>query len=224
MGEVIRREAAVQDILTDGRTTMRQAVARGGDWQTAAEGRLGPVLALADAVAARKLDAVRALQPAQAALDAENDRADALVARISDDVWNLVGRPANDAALDIVFPGGFAYYTDGDVNDQPDRMELLAGLLESGIHPRLDAAKARAFATEIRESGAALRAKVDAARPLKTQVSLAERMETAIGRATQIALTGLKRAWKADGKSETEIHSVIPDRPKPAKKPAPAPA
>jgi hypothetical protein len=224
MGEVIRRDAAVQDILDDGRTTLRQAVARGGDWQTAAEGRLGSVLALADAVAARKLDAVRALEPAQAALDAGNDEADALVARVSDDVWNLVGRPAHDAALDIVFPGGFTYYTEGDVNEQPDRMELLAGLLESRIHPRLDEAKARAFAAEIRESGTALRGKAEAARPLRTQLSLAARMETAVGRATQVALSGLKRTWKADGKSESEIHSVIPDRPSPGKKPAAPPA
>jgi hypothetical protein len=35
-------------------------------------------------------------------------------------------------------------------------------------------------------------------------------------------LSGLKRAWKADGKTEVEIHEVIPDRPTGNKKANPA--
>lgn len=224
MGEVIRKDAAVEDILTDARTTMTRATARGGDWRTAAEGRLGPILTLADAVRARLLDGRTALGPGAAALDVQNERADGLVGRISDDVWNLVGRPAQDPAFDIVFPGGITYYTEGEVEDQPERMELLAELLESGIHVRLDREKAAAFAAEIRTSATALREKVDATRPLRTRVSLAEKMQVSIGRVAATALAGLKRAWKADGKSEAEIHDVIPDRPKPVKKPAAPPA
>jgi hypothetical protein len=100
-------------------------------------------------------------------------------------------------------------------------MELLAELLESRVHPRLDDARARSLAAEVRAAADELRTQVTATRPLRARVVLSQRMETAVGRAAQAALAALKRAWKADGKTEADIHSVIPDRPKSAKKPAP---
>jgi hypothetical protein len=152
-----------------------------------------------------------------ASLAAADDRCDDLVGRVSDDVWNAIGRPAQDPAFDLLFPGGVAYYADGSIDEQPDRMDLLAELLELGIHPQLDAARGRALADEIRTAAAELRGQVDTTRPLRARLTLADRMETAIARSAQSALARLKRQWKADGKSEADIHSVIPDRPKPKK-------
>lgn len=213
MGEVVRKDAAVGTILEDVETTYTKALARGGDWQTEAEARLGPVRALAATVNARLKEAEAAAAPALAALDAGNDESDKLLGRIADDVWNDVGRPGQDPALDIIFPGGASYYAEGDTEEQPDRMALLAELLESGIHPRLEAAKATAYATEVRQSAARLEEKVDAARPLKVRVKLATKMRQAIARNGAIALRRLKAAWKADGRTEAEIHAIIPDRP-----------
>ena len=219
MGELIRKDAAADDILADGNTTLTKARARGGDWQTSAEARLGPVLALAASIHARVAEARAAAEPAAAALEAGNHAADDLLGRISDDVWNAVGRPASDVAYDIIFPGGFAYYAEGDLAEQPDRMDLLAELLTSGILPALPADRGTALAAEIRASATGLRALTEAARPLRARLELASRMKIAVARSAQLALSGLKRAWKADGKSEADIHSIIPDRPKP-KKPA----
>lgn len=221
MGETIRKGAAVEDILADGKTTLTKAQARGGDWQTSAEARLAPTLALATSIDARILAATAAAAPALAALEAGNHSADDLLGRISDDVWNAIGRPASDVAYDILFPGGFAYYAEGDVAEQPDRMDMLAELLLSSVHPRLAAERAAALAVELNASSLALRALVDAARPLRARVELANKMKTAVAHAAQIALSNLKRAWKADGKSEADIHSVIPDRPRPRKTAAP---
>ncbi len=221
MGEVIRKDAAANDIIADGRTTLTKATARGGDWASTAELRLGQAMALCTSIEARIASATVAAAPAMAALDAGNDRADDLIGRISDDVWNAVGRPGNDVAFDIIFPGGFGYYAEGDVSEQPDRMDLLAELLGSGIHPSLPGDRATALAAEVTTMSATLRGLVDAARPLRARVELAEKMRTAVARATQVALANLKRSWKADGKSEADIHSVIPDRPK-AKKPKPS--
>ena len=214
MGEVTRKDSAADDIIADARTTLTKATARGGDWGTSAEGRLGVPLGLCATIEARIKAAKDAAAPALAALDAGNDAADDLIGRVSDDLWNIVGRPANDVALDIIFPGGIAYYAEGDVHEQPDRMDMLAELLSSGIHTRLPAARGAALAADVTASSAALRLLVDAARPLRARVDLAEKMRTAVARATQVALVGLKRAWKADGKSEADIHAIIPDRPK----------
>ena len=220
MGEVIRRDAAAADILADANTTHTRAVARAGQWQTAAEARLGPVLTLSASVEARRTAAVNEYAPVRARLDAGNDVADNLVGRISDDIWNLLGRPGSDPALEILFPGGVGYYTDGDVTEQPGRMLLLAELLESGIHPRLDPARAHGFATELRASAAELQTHVDASQPIRLRVQLTEKMHFATAKAAHAALVNLKRAWKSDGQSEAEIHTVIPDRPGTRKTPA----
>lgn len=217
MGEVIRRGAAAEDVFADVRTTLTRASAKGGDWKTTAEARLNPILTLAAAVKTRRDTAAAAATVAQAALDTQDDAADALLGRVSDDVWNLVGRPAQDPFLDLLFPGGIAYYADGAISDQPEKMDLLAELLESNIHPRIEAPRAAALATEVRQASAALREKVEAARPLVARVALADKMNVAIARAGQIALAGLKRVWKAEGKTEVQIHEVIPDRPAPRK-------
>ena len=222
MGEVIRKDAAVEDILDDARTTLMQANARGGEWASTATARLSPVLDLADTVVTRLTEAKRENAPAEAVLTVANDVSDRLIQRVSDDVWNLVGRPASDAALDLIFPGGASAYTEGDTTEQPDRMDLLADLLASGIHPRLDRDKGQAFALEIRECAAALRAKAEVVRPLRVRIAMATKMQQAIARASQAALAGLKRSWKADGKSEVEIHEVIPDRPVASKRAIPA--
>ena len=217
MGEVIRKSAAAPDIMADVRATHTNATARGGDWASESAARLGPVIALDDLVKARVKTAIEAAAPAAAALAAENDSADALLGQVSDAYWNAIGRPAHDPVADIVWPGGFAYYADGPVEDQPDKMDLLADLLEAGLHPKLTPAQGSAFATSVRTGSASLRAKVEAARPLTARVALAEKMEIAIAKSAQVSLANLKRTWKTNGKSETEIHAVIPDRPAPRK-------
>ena len=218
MGEVIRKDAAAADILADVQTTVTNATAKGGDWQSAADARLGSIVTLSAGVSTRLSEARVAAGPAEAALDVADERSDKLLGRISDDIWNLVGRPGSDPALDILFPGGISYYASGSIEEQPVRMNLLADLLEGGIHPRLEAARASAFATEIRDAATALQASVDAARPLRARLKLAERMQSSVARTAQVALSRLKALWKADGKSEAEIHTVIPDRPSPRRR------
>ena len=216
MGEIIRREAAALDILDDAQTALTNAMERGGAWESDVEARLAPLLVLALGVQTQREVARTGLLPALAALRVGTDASDRLIARISDETWNLVGRPVHDEAFELLFPGGISYYTEGDPSEQPDRMTLLAELLESGIHPRLPTARAHAFGAELRASGALLRAKDDAARPFRTRVALADKMECAIARAAHAALVSLKRVWKTEGKTEAEVHEVIPDRPRSA--------
>ncbi|MGE0790188.1 MAG: hypothetical protein AB7S26_31225 [Sandaracinaceae bacterium] len=213
MGEVIRKDAAAADIIADVRATLTSATARGGEWASAATERLGAVATLADGVSTRWTEANAAAAPAEAALALADEQADKLLGRVSDDIWNAVGRPGSDPALDILFPGGISYYAQGAVDEQPARMQLLAELLEGGVHPRLEASRAAALAAEVRGAATELESRVDAARPLIARRRLTERMQTSIARTAQVALSRLKAQWKADGKTEAEIHAVIPDRP-----------
>lgn len=60
---------------------------------------------------------------------------------------------------------------------------------------------------------------VQAWRQTGEQVSVLSRVRTALGKVVQAELTNLKRAYKIEGFSESEIHAVIPDRPGKTKKP-----
>src|SRR5689334_20543985 len=89
---------------------------------------------------------------------------------------------------------GAGYYTDGDVWEQPDRMELLAQLLELKIHPKLSQEKVTEYAAKIRGAAKALSDDLEAARMPAARVKLFERIRTSLARNAQFELASLKRA------------------------------
>jgi NADPH:quinone reductase-like Zn-dependent oxidoreductase len=219
VGQIIRKDAAVEDILGDTAKSLENAKARGGRWKDLAEQRLAPVLTLFTNVEAQRKAAEQAHAPHAAAVTAQNEKADKTIGKTYDVVWNEVGRPAWDASLAVIFPDGMAYYADGDTDEQPERMEILVKLLTAGIHPRLTKATADTCAAEIAAEAQALRDVVDAGRKTAAQVKVLGRVRTALAKVVHAELSSLKRLYKAEGFSETEIHAVIPDRPtKPTKK------
>ncbi|MDI1442975.1 hypothetical protein [Polyangium sp. 6x1] len=223
MGEIIRKNAAAGDIITDAQTTLTQARARGGRWHELAEGRLGSALALHASVEAQRNAAEETLAPLRAQIDTRNDKADKTIGKVYDILWNEIGRPAYDAALSVIFPDGIASYAEGDTGEQPERMDVLVQLLQSGIHPKLSHATAASAAAEIKAESDALRAAVEAARKPAAQLKVLGRVRTSLARVVHAELSNLKRLYKIEGFSEAEIHAVIPDRPtaKPTKMVAP---
>lgn len=91
-GEVIRKSAAAVDILADARTTLASARARGGDWQSLAESRLGALTPLLDTIESRLAAAEAELVPLKAAVHARDDEADRLLGRISDEIFRHAAR------------------------------------------------------------------------------------------------------------------------------------
>jgi hypothetical protein len=226
MPETIRKTAARDDILEDFKTTHLNAMARGGVAATLAEQRLLPILKIIASVKAQQ-DTVTAFAAQLLATLAVADRsADKAIGKVSDDVWNDIGRPGSDPAFELMFPGGNAFYVDGDVTEQPDRMDLLVELFNSNVHPKVSAAVAKASIATITAESNALRAAVEAARPTRAKLLLLDRVLTAVVRSAAIELANFKRLLKANGFTETDAHTIIPDRSSaPAKKEAPvAPA
>ena len=225
MGEIIRKNAAADDIVADGRAANTAAQARGGTWQTLADQALAAPLRWTELVDKRLRVAEAKAAPLIAAQDHTDEWVDRLIGRVSDSIWNDLGRPASDPAYDTMFPSGITFYTDGPDDVQPARMELLAELLEAKLHPKLEAKKAKQYAAELREAAQALETAVDAARKPRAQLEMYSRMKTAAARNVQLGLVNFKRLLKIAGMSEAEIHTVILDRPSAPRKPAaPAPA
>lgn len=224
MGRIIRKDAAAESIFEAARTTVTNATAKGGAWESRATERLGATLALVERISAQRAAVARELDGHWAAIEAEDDKADAVIGRVSDDVWNDVGRPAADPVLTVFFPGGVEAYSEGDVDEQPMRMELLATLLESGLHPRLAKEKGAEYAARVREAATPLAAVVERAHKPAAQLALYDKVLDALARVTQGELTKLKRGWQSEGFSGPEIHAVIPSVPKKAKRAEKEPA
>jgi hypothetical protein len=228
MGEVISKNAAAEAIEADVEQTAEQAKARGGKWQALAEERLSNPLRLFQLLKDRIGEAAEQARPMGAQLDAQDDHADGLVGHISDEIWNKIGRPAFDPTYDVVFPNGIGYYTGGPDAEQPDRMELLAELLEMNIIGRIPPDEMKVYAQQVRDEAAAYRKLLAQVTVPRTRLQLLERARVALAHAAQMELVNLKRLYRTAGFSEAEIHSVIPDRPRrrvsAAVPPAPPPA
>lgn len=223
MGEVIANKAAADDIFADVVTTNARADARGGQWKELAEQRLGAVLGVINSLQSRLGAAENQVLPLKAALEAQDKRSDQFIGKLSDDIWNAIGRPAFDPTYDVVFPGGIANYTEGTNEEQPDRMDLLADLLEMKLISKLDPALLADMVKRVREEASAYRKVVESFAQPRVQLRQMQRAKTAIGHSAQMELAHLKRLYKAAGFSEADIHSVIPDHPRPKKAPV-APA
>ncbi len=153
------------------------------------------------------------------------------MAQISDEVWNKIGRPSFDPTYDVVFPSGISYYTGGSDTDQPERMELLAQLLEMNIIARLPEGEAKDIAARLRAGAENYRKALTPTAGPRARLQMFQRALTAVAHSGQIGLAHLKRLYRTEGFSEAEIHSVIPDRPrkkpvtsKPSAPPPSAPA
>ncbi len=224
MGEVIANKAAADDIFADVETTHARAVARGGKWHQIEEDRLGSLLTVIANLKSRLSAAEAAVLPLKAAVEAQDRHADQFIGKLSDDIWNAIGRPAFDPTFDVVFPGGIAHYTIGADEEQPDRMDLLANLLELNLISKLDPAALKDMVKSVRDEAAAYRKVVDSFAQPRIELQQLQRAKTAIAHSAQMELAHLKRLYKAAGFSEADIHSVIPDRPRPKKTPVTPPS
>jgi hypothetical protein len=216
MGEVISKQAAVEDILADVHATLANAAVRGGVWHADAERMLRPAANLAHEVDRDLAATTVTVVGATRVLEVRDDESDDLLARIYDEIYNLLGRPGagSDPVFELLFPGGSTTYRETPTQEQPIVMLMLARLLDRNLHPKIPPATAAAYATEIRASATALRDAVHALAAPAAEAKMLETMRATTARSGQVHLARLKKMWKAQGMSEADIHAVIPDRPR----------
>lgn len=109
MGDLVPKSAAAATIMADVETTLSRARARRGKWGELAEKMLGNAVKLSAMSAAKRQKAESELRECLAGIEAQDDLADKLIAQLSDEVWNRIGRPSFDPTYDVVFPSGISY-------------------------------------------------------------------------------------------------------------------
>jgi len=223
MGEIVSKGAATAEIIKHGTQTITDADARGGRAAELAHQRLDDVLGAATLVSGRIAETKTALEPLTAAVEAENKKADNTVGRVSDEIWNALGRPAADVTYALLFPGGIGIYTGGAVEEEPDMLELLAELIALPLNPKLTAEQKTRWQAEVKAEATALRTPVVARAPLLTRLGFLNKVLQAVGKTVQMRLAMLKRDLKNESLTEQQIHEIIPDASKPKAKPVTEP-
>jgi hypothetical protein len=213
MGTMIKKDASAGRIHEVVKDSSARSAARGGSVAVKATERLtDPMQQMA--VAKGSLDAaVEVTRTAEAATAAALKAAAVTVGSVHDEMYNLVLRANDSAALEAVFPGGIGWYSEAP-------REAKAAMLAE-LRDRIEATPAEAWAPDARAEWAA---RVEGARtPLDTAVReqrdarIAQLIVAARYRATTrvawLALVAFKRDLKSLGMSEALVHEIIPSVP-----------
>lgn len=196
-------------VAAEARSTLERAIAKGGPAQRICEERLGPALSLVETITNQLDRALEAQTPALASVSAASDRARSLLDAVYNAIKETLGKPMSDVALSLLFPGGTAYYAEGSADERPDQMELLAQLLEAGMHPRLPPERAREAAAEVRTGARGLREAVEASRIPRARVRLLERASDIVAQSAQNELSTLRRRLAAESVAESDIAWIL---------------
>lgn len=203
MREVAIRDGTEEAILAEARAALLACAKRGGALKKAAEERLAPLLSLLAGVLAELAKARGAEAKGTAAVAVMSQRGAECIDRVFEALTDALGRPPFDAVMAILFPGGTGFYTAGSADEQADRMELAAQLLEAGVHPKVAPEAARALGKEARGAARALREAVDAARLPRARVRLLEEAVLVAAASAQAELAALGEQLEAEGRGES---------------------
>jgi hypothetical protein len=227
MGEVVRPGAGREEIRRDVADTVRNADRKGGAVAGEAHAWLDPVVARAVAAESADATATAAVDEAYAQVLTLDDRADSVIKRIRDELWNAIGRARDAAVMKDVFPGGVQTYTDTNVRVQPLLMQVLEGRIAAIDHPAVAPAMRDGWVAAVRAAREPYATAVEALRAAEALDAVTSRTNADAVRALAVALAKLKRAYLNLGLTEAQIHEIIPDAKRrapttPAEPPAPA--
>lgn len=210
MGGVIPRSAGSARIKDAAAKTLTNARARGGEVRSVTEARLGEAVAALESNEQQLIEARSKQDAAHATLLARDEESDLEIAMIGDEVWNVMGRPAQSIDYDLIFAGGKRTWTEGDPAKQAHLMGILASNLRTTTHPKLVGRK-EDWAVRIEKRAAAQAEAAAAASPLYARVTALSMQRRTLADLAQVAMTRLKRELKNMGMTEAQVHEIIPD-------------
>ncbi|MCU0693662.1 MAG: hypothetical protein MUF54_19920 [Polyangiaceae bacterium] len=221
MGQVIPRSAAPETIMEHVDQTLEIARARGEVFKAPAEARLAATHAAVQQVEASLTTALGAAATAHTKLLAADRDSDLTVGAVLDECWNALGRPAQSVEFSLVAGAGKASWTDGDPSVQHQFMQVLAGNFRRSTAELLQARKEE-WAKRIEDKAAVQQAAAAEVSTADATVFGVQAQLRGLANLAQVCLGRLKRDYKNQGLTETQIHEIIPDyEPKPRAKPTP---
>jgi hypothetical protein len=221
MGKLIGSNAEVGKIEEYVRKSYRTALARGEVVAAAARARLEEAMRWIEDARAADKQAAEAEANGWAVVVAEEAKANIDIAMVKDEMRNLLGRPAQNAYLDQVFPEGLATYTSSDPRLKPVLIQVLMARISKTPSPFFTEERKEGWVAALEKRRASYQAALDAHRPAEATATVTRFGYRGAVRSALAKLRNFKRDLKSLGLDEAAIHDIIPDASRPSESNAP---
>ena len=211
MGNVLSRKRALGAIVETIETTLTRARERDDFVKARVDERLGPYEPLLTEAAAVAAAAVRAHDEALAAVLYTVEKAQLVFGEVQDEVRNALGRPRSDATMALLFPEGMAAVRRVAPRHAALTMGLVAEQMRKIRNPKLDEARLAEWSARLEAAKGTVVAAAAAEESAGASASHARASYARLVHTAWLTLPALKRVLKADGLTEAQVHSVIPD-------------
>lgn len=189
-------------------TTLAHARAEGEPYKKEAEALLGPIETILQRIALERHDIDIALQHERTILEHLEEQAEAGLHAHADKVWEHLGCPDYDPIYTVLFPSRSPEPHAFEAH--AERLSLVADLLSSGIHPKIDRICGSRVAQEIRMMAEEFRAHLLILSKYQTRQTSLNALEASVARIGLLELGTLRRTLRTLGLDDTRIKYVVP--------------
>jgi len=208
MGSSTIERVGVETMIEVVTTTLANARRQGEPWKSKAEEHLGGIEEMLAAIQGERATVLSAIAAGEAALGALDERSGEALAAMADDVWHLLDRPALDPVFALLFSD--TDRTAGKIEERPEFLETLALLVESCLPRRIDAARVKAAASELRAMAQEYRLSVETLVRLRQRRTVLDSFERAAAQSGLVEAGNLRKSLREMGIDENTIFEIAP--------------
>jgi hypothetical protein len=198
----------IEEMVEAVTTTLANARAEGEPYKRTAEEQLGPIEAILRRITLERIDAEAALTREETELEQLDEQVETVIQTSADEIWDRLGCPDYDPIYNILFPS----VTDGTSTGQAkaNRLSVVADLLTSGMHPKIDRAHAALVAQKIRALAEEYHERLYVLSKHQVRKTSLDGFEASVARIGLLELGTLRRTLRNMGVDDTNIKSVVP--------------
>lgn len=188
--------------------TLANARTEGEPYQSKAEVHLGPIEAILLHIGIERRNGDEALQHEQTKLEHLDQKAETIVDKRANEIWELIGCPDYDPIYSILFPS--AAQDGATIQSKAERLSVVADLLSNAMHPKIESAHATLVAQEFRSLYNAYQDHFAEISKRQLRKKSLDDFEASVACIGLLALGTLRRTLRTMGVEDLDIQTVVP--------------
>jgi hypothetical protein len=189
-------------------TTLANARLEGEPCKSKAEELLAPIEAILKQIRLDKDDIDLAIRSVEAEIKNLDRRAEVLLSVHADEIWDRLGSPDYDPIYSVLFP--HTTFDSVDTRVKAARLSLVADLLSSNVHPRIDRVYAARAALEIRSMATHYQEHNYLLSKHEFKKNAIEAFEASVARVGLLELGTLRKSLRGMGVGDSLVKSIVP--------------
>jgi hypothetical protein len=188
-------------------STLANARTEGEPYQSKTEEHLGAMEAILLRIHLEMHDVKDALKQKDDELERLDNDTELVVQTHADEIWTQLGCPDYDPIYTILFPS--TTQKESTFQAKAEHLSVVADILSSGMHPKIDRVYAAITARTIREFVATYHELLANRYKLQVRKTSLEAFEASVARIGLLELGKLRRTLRSMGLDDTDIKSVV---------------